>query len=280
MTGDGALDLRRMLPPGSMKRFSMALVAISIGLMGAGCRDDGVGMQSAITAGERPSRLLYVAVGASETFGMGATDPSREAWPEVFFRMALPRRAKFLNLGIPGATVADAIAQEARYAASLKPEIVTVWLNVNDILSGVDVDAYERDLDKLLRLLTTDEETTVLVANTPPLEWLPSFRACLPNPRKGGPECDLKFAPSRPSAVDRLIESYNKAIARAAARAGAWVVDLHSATLALALRGRVEDLVARDGFHPSTKGHKEVAKAFAEVFAANVRQAWPNATSG
>ncbi|MDQ3752002.1 MAG: SGNH/GDSL hydrolase family protein [Actinomycetota bacterium] len=248
----------------------VTIVTIAIALMGAGCSDDGVGVQNSVIPDERP-RLLYVAVGASETFGMGATDPSREAWPEVFFRTALPRRARFVNLGIPGATVADAIAQEARYAASLKPEIVTVWLNVNDILSGVDVDAYERDLDRLLRLLTTDEETTVLVANTPPLEWLPSFRACLPSPPKGAPECDLKFTSPRPNVVDRLIESYNKAIARTAARVGAWVVDLHSATLALALRGRVEDLVARDGFHPSTEGHKEVAKAFAEVFAANSR---------
>jgi len=235
--------------------------------MASGCSDDDQGMPSSIPATKPLPRLLYVAVGASETYGLGATDPLRESWPQVFYRKALPRRASFVNLGIPGATVADALTKEALYTAKLEPELVTVWLNVNDILSGVGVQAYERDLDKLLKLVTTDDATTVLIANTPPLEWLPSYRACLPNPPAGAPECQFEGTWPRPKVVDRLIATYNSAIKRAAARVGASVVDLHAATLALVRRGRGADLVSGDGFHPSTEGHREVARAFTEAFA-------------
>lgn len=240
-------------------------IASVILLMASGCSDDGLSVQSSRQAAERRPRLLYVAIGASETFGIGAANPVREAWPRVFLRMALPRRSSLVNLGIPGATVADALTKEAHRIAKLEPEIVTVWLNVNDILGGVPVHTYERNLDRLLRLVTKDEDTKVLIANTPPLRWLPSYRACRPDPAPGAPDCPLWFSWPRPKVIDRLIESYNAAIERAAVRVGASVVDLHSTTLALTRRGGGANLVAADGFHPSTQGHKEIATAFADA---------------
>lgn len=241
-------------------------LASGIMLMGSACSDDTQKMRSAQRAVEGPPRPLYVAIGASETFGIGAADPLREAWPRVFRRTALPRNSRFLNLGVPGATVADALRQEARRVARLKPEVVTVWLNVNDILNGVGVRAFERDLNKLLRLVSHDKDTKVLIANTPPLRWLPSYRACSPDPPPAASDCPVWFTFPGAKVVDRLIESYNAAIDRAAARIGASVVDLHAATLALTRRGGGDDLVAADGFHPSTQGHKEIARAFASAF--------------
>ena len=235
--------------------------------MTSGCSDDSRDVHTRRQATEQRPSLMYVAVGASETFGIGASDPLREAWPRVFHRTALPRRASFVNLGVPGATVADALIREARRAARLKPDIVTVWLNVNDILSGVRAKTYERDLVKLLKLVSTNQETTLLIANTPPLEWLPSYRACRPNPPPGAPECNLGFTWPRRKVIDRLIGRYNAAIERAAASVEASVVDLHAATLGLLRRGEGADLVSGDGFHPSTEGHKEVAKVFARAYA-------------
>ena len=37
--------------------------------------------------------FTYVAVGASETAGVGADDPPTQAWPAVFFRLTMPRSA-------------------------------------------------------------------------------------------------------------------------------------------------------------------------------------------
>ncbi len=93
---------------------------------------------------------VYVAVGASETTGIGADVPLREAWPRVLFRTAMPENTIFVNLGIPGATVAQALREELPRALEQRPTIVTVWLNVNDIMCGVPPADFERDLAALL----------------------------------------------------------------------------------------------------------------------------------
>ena len=124
--------------------------------------------------------LVYVAVGASESVGVGATDTHRNAWTQVFFRTALPRSAVFVNMAVPGSTVADALAAQVPEAVALSPDVVTVWLNVNDILHGVTPASYEGDLTRLVTALRRGGATKVLVANTPPLDDLPAYRVCLP----------------------------------------------------------------------------------------------------
>src|SRR5205809_7343133 len=79
---------------------------------------------------------IYVAVGASETTGVGSDQPLRDGWPRVFHRTALPAGSVFVNMGIPGATIAQALAEEASQALAARPNVVTVWLNVNDMAAG------------------------------------------------------------------------------------------------------------------------------------------------
>jgi hypothetical protein len=47
-----------------------------------------------------PAPVVYAAIGASETAGIGAADPRRQAWPTVFYLTALPPTAVYYNLGI------------------------------------------------------------------------------------------------------------------------------------------------------------------------------------
>ena len=89
------------------------------------------------SAREKPKPLRYVAIGASETWGVGAGDQLREAWPQVFYREGLPRHTAFVNLAVPGTTVDEALTQQLPYARELRPDLVTVWLNVNDIIARV-----------------------------------------------------------------------------------------------------------------------------------------------
>src|SRR2546427_12419565 len=112
--------------------------------------------------------LVYVAVGASESVGVGATDPHRDAWTQVFFRTALPRSAVFVNMAVPGSTVAEALAAQVPDAVALSPNVVTVWLNVNDILRGVTPASYEGDLTRLVTALRRGGGTQGLVAQTTP----------------------------------------------------------------------------------------------------------------
>lgn len=193
--------------------------------------------------------VTYVAVGASDSVGVGTSDPLREAWPQLLYNEALPRRTVFVNLGIPGATVDEALNEELGPAVDLSPTIVTVWLNVNDLAAQVTPARYEQQLGELVHGLRRGDATKVLVANTPPLSGLPAV--------------SLLRLPA--AAVDRAVDDYNAAIARVAAREGAVLVDLHAAYLAAQAQGRAGDLVSSDGFHPSAAGHRAVAAAFAKA---------------
>jgi acyl-CoA thioesterase-1 len=231
------------------------------------CTDAGSG----IGEGPPPARasgppVLYVAVGASETVGIGTDDPIREAWPQILFREFLPRESVFTNLGISGATVQEALARELPEAVALEPDLVTVWLNVNDIIAGVAPDRYEAQLDELLTGLRRGARTRVLVANTPPLDRLPAYLACQPNPPEDGPPCLAGRRLPPPAAIDSIVRAYNRAIERVAGRVGAELVDLHAVGLEARAEGTEPGLVSDDGFHPSPAGHRLVAEAFARVY--------------
>ena len=215
--------------------------------------------------------LLYVAVGASESVGVGASNPLRNAWPQLFYRGALPRSTVFVNMAVSGSTVADALVSQVPEAVALSPNVVTVWLNVNDILHAVTPASYEADLGRLLTALRRGGATKVLVANTPPLDDLPAYRNCLPGSASAQ---DVACALVRgalgvvppPMAVDALVDAYNAAIARVAASTGSVLVDLHAAGLAARANGTEASLVGTDGFHPSDAGHALVANAFAAAY--------------
>ncbi len=265
----------------------------------------------------------YVAVGASETVGFGSNDPVREAWPQLLFTGSLPRGTVYFNLGIPGATVENALEHQVPEAVRLQPHIVTVWLNVNDLIEGVEAPIYEQRLGELVRQLRRGGATTVLVANTPPLERLPAYlayRACAAEaaaakaaaeaaaaaaaaaaraaaagrqsgrPGPGQPRaahglpvpgvasghqpvrwCSLSphsnASLPAPEQVISAVAAYNNAISRVTLAEGAVLVDLHAAGLEARDRGGEHDLVSKDGFHPSTTGHKLIAQAFAAAAA-------------
>lgn len=190
---------------------------------------------------------VYVAVGASETTGTGSDQPLRDGYTYVLHRNALPEGAVLVNMGIPRATVAQALNEEMNQALSVKPNVVTVWLNVNDLVRGVAVDDYERQLDTLVKGLRAGGSVRVLVANTPILDTLPAFTAG-------------RLFPSPVSAdeVRKLVNAYNGAIARVVDREGALLVDLHALPVD-------SNLVSRDGIYPNTAGHAAIAAAFADV---------------
>ena len=196
---------------------------------------------------------VYVAVGASETTGTGSDQPLRDGWPRVLHRAAMPPGSVMVNMGVPGTTVAQASSEQLEATLAARPNLITVWLNVNDITQGVSVAQYERQLESLVRSLRRSVNTRVLVANTPPLDQLPAYQAGR-----------LLGLPG-PSVVVETVAEYNAAIARVVQRTGTLLVDLHAAGMAARAAGTEATLVSRDGFHPSTAGHAAIAEVFAKV---------------
>ena len=67
--------------------------------------------------------------------------------------MKLGLQVHFIDLGVPGILIHQALQVEVPVAIDAHPNIVTVWLGVNDILQKVPVSSYTQDLDLLLSRL-------------------------------------------------------------------------------------------------------------------------------
>jgi len=246
------------------------LVALAGCLLLASCSAGIPGTAGAApTAPLKPSRastppLVYAAIGASETVGVGAARQTTDSWPQVFYRTALPQAAVYYNFGIPGDVAMTALTDQAPEALSQAPTVVTVWLNVNDLLAGVPAARYEGYLGQLVHEARRNGLATVLVANTPILDRLPAYLACHGISEQDKIQCSPSpVAQLQPAALNALVDDYNLAIARVVSREGAVLVDLHA-------QGEIPDLhpdwVSADGFHPSTPGYAAVAGAFVNAY--------------
>jgi acyl-CoA thioesterase-1 len=246
-----------------------SIVALCAGLvLGACVRGEGPAIDAAVAA-VTGDPVIYVAIGASETSGVGTDDPFTEAWPKVLWRESLPE-AVLYDLGRPGSTLAEALVEQAGQAAALGPDVVTVWLNVNDMVEQVPVALYEQNLRRMLEPLT-QTGATVLVATTPRIDSLPIYLACRPDPPAAGPSCPAPdVSLPTPAEVRATVAGFNAAIERVAAETGAIVVDLQAYGDAPATN---PEWIAPDGFHPSTDGAEAIAGAFAEALPPEVVQA-------
>lgn len=198
---------------------------------------------------------VYVALGASDSVGVGARDPEIEGWvPRV--HASMQSETRLVNLGVSGSELSEALDQQLPVALAAGPDVVTVWLAVNDLKNGVPLASYEHDLDRLLRELTRTG-ATVLVGNVPDLASLPISDMRL---RAYG-------APGR-GALRAEIVRWNATIARVAERHGATVVDIHTEWRELQAH---PEYLSGDGFHPSTEGYARLAQLWGTALASTSR---------
>src|SRR5450432_1727495 len=123
------------------------------------------------------SKLTYVALGASDTYGIGADDPQTQNWPADLSTL-LGGQVRLINLGVPDIDVHNALGVELPVALDAHPDLVTVWLAVNDLADNVPVASYSHDLDLLLtHLRTALPHARIAVANVPDITLLPRFKS-------------------------------------------------------------------------------------------------------
>jgi acyl-CoA thioesterase I len=221
----------------------LPLVIVAIVTLAALLTGCGRSSATAATTKARVSEqhtITYVAIGASDAFGVGTDDPDRDNWPTVLTHL-MGQNVHLINLGIPGETVAEARRTELPIALDAKPAVVTVWLGVNDIAQAVTVQEYERQLEALLQSLRQHTQARIFVGNIPDLSLLPFF------------------AGYNQSTLRATIKDWNAAISQAVSATGASLVDLYASWSELATH---PEYVASDGLHPSTKGAKRLAAVF------------------
>lgn len=186
---------------------------------------------------------IYVALGASDAVGVGATRPQREGWVPLVFA-ELPEGAQLVNLGVSGATLGQVLDGQLPPALDAGPRWVTIWPGPNDLRAGVDLDLFTAQLDTLLERLTSMERgrqrPTIAVLNLPDLRAVPVF------------------ARGDRVALDTRVREWNAAITASVARAGEGVIliDLYASWDELAAH---PEYVSADGFHPSNAGYRRIA---------------------
>src|SRR5213596_3096910 len=86
--------------------------------------------------------VRYVAIGASDSVGVGASDPVRGSWP-------------------------------ARIAE--RPTVVTIWLAVNDLNATIDRASYADALGGIVDALVQRSDAAIFVGNVPDLRTVPVY---------------------------------------------------------------------------------------------------------
>lgn len=183
--------------------------------------------------------VTYIALGASDTFGIGANDPYNENWA-ADLEEKLGSNFHLINLGIPSITVHEALSEELPVALDAHPSLVTIWLAVNDLADGIDVSSYSHDLNTLISSLQADSpHVLIAMANVPDLTLLPYFNSY------------------DPKSLQNKVRAYNTTIASIAQQHHVILVDLSHFDLK-----HFPEYISNDGLHPSTIGYLQLAELF------------------
>ncbi|HEY0279427.1 MAG TPA: SGNH/GDSL hydrolase family protein [Solirubrobacterales bacterium] len=182
----------------------------------------------------------YVALGDSFTAGRDSIDAER--WPDLL--AAAMRRAnpelRYENLAVDGATSGEVLEQQVEPGLALEPDFVTVVCGANDVLLATrpDVAAYAKNFDAILARLREGAPEAMLVTATAPEGW--------------------QFMDLRPRTEARLIEATRELndITREAAER----YDVVCLPVAGHPALRDPATFSQDGLHPSTDGHRTVAR--------------------
>lgn len=224
----------------------VAVIAL-VALLCTGCASP-LGMVAPVPVAARPlaqphlaraQQPTYVAIGASDAFGIGTDDPKTQSWPVVLAGQ-LGTGIHLVNLGIPGATADLAVRDELPIAEDVQPAVITVWLGVNDFDQNVPLADFTRQLQSLLTTLKQTTVARLYVGNLPDLASLP------------------RYAHTDAVTLREHVQAWNSAIATVCEQLGVAQVDIFSTNDLV----RHPEYIAGDGFHPSTAGAQRLAAIF------------------
>ena len=212
-------------------------------------RSPTVAPSSATATATVSSGIKYVAIGASDSVGVGASDPAKGSWPALVAARLPAGSPPYTNLGVSGSLTLQAVTQQLPGAIAQKPDLCSVWLAVNDLNATIEPASFAASLAQIVDGLVQKTSATIFVGNVPDLRAVPVY-----------------------AGVDKArllagIQAYNDTIAAIAAKnpSRVKVVDLFTGSAALVSTGTVSP----DGFHPSDEGYQLIADRFANAMRAS-----------
>jgi lysophospholipase L1-like esterase len=194
------------------------------------------------------SAVRYVAIGASDTVGVGATDPTNGSWPARVAAL-LPPGSAYVNLGVSGSIALQAKDAQLPGAIAQKPTVVSIWLAVNDMNATIQPQSYAEALGAIVQGLVQRTDAKIFVGNVPDVRGVPAYKDVDKN---------LLF---------QQINAYNQVVAQIAAASPGRVFAVDLFTGSAPLVSTIT--VSGDGFHPSDEGYRLIAERFANTMRAN-----------
>jgi len=194
---------------------------------------------------DRRTPLVYVALGDSTVYGLGASSPSTHYVARLFWRLhAEYPLARLANRGACLATTADVLSHQVPEAIMDRPHLITLSVGPNDLRQGRSPQEFAARTEVILERLQHDTDAAVILNALPDLALSPRFRE-----------------PER-SMVAALTRHYNHALAHVADDFGIELVDL-------GIRDEVDSnpqrFFSEDGYHPSDAGYAAWAGAMWEA---------------
>jgi acyl-CoA thioesterase I len=199
---------------------------------------------------DRRALLVYVALGDSTVYGLGASSPSTHYVARLFASLQWEYpAARLINLGTCLATTGDVLAQQVPDAILHQPQLVTLSVGPNDLRQGRGPNDFARRVEVILERLDQETDATVILNALPDLASAPRF---------GQPERSM---------VAALTRHYNHALLHVADRFGVDLVDLEIGDRA---EGELRCFFSEDGYHPSDAGYAAWAGVLWEAVRARI----------
>lgn len=219
-----------------------ACILCSFALILSGCGSDS------------SDEITYVALGASDATGIGASPPSDGYVFLLEDRLQNEcRSTELLNLGVPGVDLGAVANAQLPAAIESDPDLVTLWPGPNDLIGGEPIDDFEAELDEIVSTILEESRAALALATIPDLTSIPRFEE--------DPSPDVTLA---------RIAAFNEVIVNETAGSDrVLLVDLREVAL-------TDDLVNdADGFHPNDAGYEVIADQFFPVVRPRVCESDP-----
>ena len=168
---------------------------------------------------------VYVAIGENGSGGLRFRSDLTSTWVQSFYRSSLGTTGTLYDLSERGETIADVRDNLLPEALAVHPDLVTVWVSTEDIVSGTLLATYGHDLSQLVEALR-QQGATVLLANAAPPVLYPALESC-PGGANG---CGPGGSAPRPTAGEVTeVTDYDNTIASVARQTGraSWTCTRH-----------------------------------------------------
>lgn len=175
--------------------------------------------------------ITYLALGDSLTAGVGASD-YRYSYPYLIAqRLSKKNNVRFVNLANPGDTSTDVLNDQAPKVLSLKPDLITLLVGVNDIHNLVSLQEFEQNYIKIVSTLKKTRSKIYLLS----IPYLGSDKTV--------------FFPYN-FILDFRTKQFNRVIEKISQDYNLYYIDLYHLN-------KSKNFYSADKFHPSDQGYKD-----------------------